>query len=429
MRQTADVVVIGGGIVGCSAAYYLAKRGLSVTLLERGDVAIEQSGRNWGFVRQQGRHPYELPLMIEGNAIWQNLESELEADIEWFQGGNLGLAVDEERLARFEEWQGLAREHGLDTRILAPGQVRELIPLMRGQWAGAMYTPSDGHADPTKATRALARAAVRAGATIRTNCAVEEILLAGGRVTGVHTEVDEIQSNHIVCAAGAWSTRLARSVGLRLPQRSVRATVQLTSPAPKLTESGVWADGVSFRQRRDGRLVVAGGGGADYDVTLELFRHARQFLPSYWKNRSLFRFHVGRPLLRDVVAGLPGTDRHAHPYSFRNAVEPPPNRTKARLALERFRELFPSLGSIETEQTWAGYIDATPDAVPVIDALDSPRGFIFATGFSGHGFALGPIAGRLVSELIVDGKPSLDIRGLRFSRFAENDLAEPRAVL
>jgi glycine/D-amino acid oxidase-like deaminating enzyme len=122
--RSTDVVVVGGGIVGCASAYYLAKRGVSVVVCEKGDVGLEQSSRNWGFVRQQGRDAAELPLMMACNRIWQGLEAELQADLEWIQGGNLVLAYDHKRLALFEQWLPLSKEHGLETRLLTSQQLR-----------------------------------------------------------------------------------------------------------------------------------------------------------------------------------------------------------------------------------------------------------------------------------------------------------------
>ena len=118
------MVVVGGGVVGAASAYFLAKRGVSVVLLERGAIGGEQSSRNWGFVRQQGRHPLELPLAMESNRIWQNLEGELQADLEWTVGGNLALAGDSAQLGRYEQWLGVAHAHGLETRLLTAEEVR-----------------------------------------------------------------------------------------------------------------------------------------------------------------------------------------------------------------------------------------------------------------------------------------------------------------
>lgn len=429
MEREADVVIIGGGIIGCATAYYLAKRGVRPVLLEQGEIASQQSGHNWGFVRQQGRDPVEVPLMMECNRIWRGLETELRADVGWVPGGNLRVAEDATRTALYEEWLPIAREAGLDTRLLTGDEVAALLPTMTRRWVGGMYTPSDGHADPVKATQAFRRAAVEHGARIYTGCVVEAVETAGGAVRGVVTTQGEIRADTVVCAAGAWSASLARRLGLQLPQRRVRATAARTTPAPPLTRLAVWGADVAFRQRPDGRFILAAAGGSDYDVTLDSFRHVRWFWPNYWTNRRLFRFHVGRPLLEDLAALAPWSTRRTHPFTRRGMVEPPPNMDRVRRSLADFVRLFPELGGLQIEAAWARYIDATPDARPVLGGVAAPRGFIFATGFSGHGFGLGPIVGRLIAELIVDGKPSLDIHGCRFSRFAEGAVGKPRSVV
>jgi glycine/D-amino acid oxidase-like deaminating enzyme len=219
---------------------------------------------------------------------------------------------------------------------------------------------------------------------------------------------------------------LLRALGLSLPQRLVRATVARTTPAPPITRAGVWGPAVAFRQRLDGRLNLAAGGAMDHDVTLESLRHLRLFLPNYWKNRKLFRFHVGAPLWHDLGRRLPGA---APRPELDGGGEPVPNPDKVRQSLEEFRRLFHALSALAIERSWAGYIDTTPDVVPVLGGVPALGGLIVATGFSGHGFAMGPIAGRLVTELIVDGKPSLDLQGFRFTRFAEGALPAPRSVL
>lgn len=429
MERECDVVVIGGGIIGCATAYYLARRGAHVVLLERGRVLGDQSRKNWGYVRQQGRDPLEVPLMVEANRIWRGLERELGAEIDWVQGGNLALAADEQRMGLFEAWMGVAREFGLDTRLLRGREVATVVPGLAGSWTGGMYTPSDGHAEPTSTTDALGRAAATLGARIYTGSAVEAIQTRAGSVSGVTTERGEVRTTRVVCAAGAWSSTLARTVGLSLPQRRVRATVALTTPALPVTAAGVWGPTVALRQRRDGSLNIAAGGAADHDITLDSLRHLRLFLPNYWKNRKLFRFHVGRPLLRDLAALGPWTAARRRPLTHDRGMEPPPNPAKVARSLAELHRLLPALPRLGIERSWAGYIDATPDAVPVLGEAPSPEGFIFATGFSGHGFAMGPIVGRLIAELIVDGKPSLDITGFRFSRFAEGAFGKPRSVL
>ncbi len=240
MEGNADVVIVGAGIVGCATAYYLARRGVCAVVVDRGTVAGEQSRKNWGFVRQQGRDPLELPLVMEANRIWQTLERELGADLEWVQGGNLALAADDARMARFEGWLSMARQFGVETRLLRARDLPDVVPGIGGTWVGGMHTPSDGHADPEKATDALARAATTRRAVIQLGCAVHAVSTSSGAVSAVVTEQGEIRTSTVVCAAGAWSSRLLRTLGFSLPQRWVRGTVARTTPAPPVTPCAVW---------------------------------------------------------------------------------------------------------------------------------------------------------------------------------------------
>ncbi len=429
MEREADVVIVGAGIVGCATAYFLARRGLRVAVVECARAHGEQSRKNWGFVRQQGRDPHEIPLMMEANRIWRGLEAELGADIEWVHGGNLAFAADPARMALFEQWLPVAREFGLDTRLLRPLDLAEVVPGIGGQWAGGLHTPGDGHADPAKATDAFARAAAARGAAFQLGCAVEGVATENGAVSAVVTERGEIRTPWVVCAAGAWSARLGRTLGLALPQRWVRGTVAQTTAAPAVTSCAVWGPGVAFRQRRDGSFNIAAGGALDHDVTLDSLRQIRFFLPNFWRNKALFRFHVGRPLVRSLMAALPASAARRHPLTWDRGSEPRPNPAKVDKSLAELGRVLPSLSGLGIARTWAGYIDATPDLLPVLGEVPALRGFAFATGFSGHGFAMGPVAGRLISELIADGKTSLDISAFRFSRFAEGAIGRPRNVL
>jgi glycine/D-amino acid oxidase-like deaminating enzyme len=370
-----------------------------------------------------------MPLVMEANRLWRGLERELNADVEWVQGGNLALAADAARMARFEAWLPVAREYGLETRLLRGRDLHAVVPGLGADWVGGMHTPGDGHADPEKATDAFARAAVAHGASLQLGCAVQGVTTRAGAVHGVATERGEIRTPVVVCAAGAWSARLARTLGLDLPQRWVRGTVARTTAAPPATTCAVWGPGVAFRQRRDGSFNIAAGGALDHDVTLDSLRQLRFFLPSFWKNKALFRFHVGRPLFASVVAALPGSAARRQPLVWDRGLEPAPNPAKVRRSLAELQRVLPALPPLGIAKAWAGYIDAAPDLVPVLGEVPQLPGFVLATGFSGHGFAMGPIAGRLVAELIVDGKPSLDISGFRFARFAEGAIGKPRNVL
>lgn len=411
--------------MGCATAYYLARRGVRATLLEKGRLAGEQSSRAWGFVRQQNRDPAELPLMIAANRIWRELSAELEADIEWRQGGILSLAGNESDLAHYEAREKLEREHGVDSRMVTPEQIRELLPGFVGEALGGLHTPSDGSAEPLKACAAFAAAAERAGAQLHPYCAVEGLTTRDGKVASVITEKGEIRTGTVVCAAGVHSSRIARMVGLRLPVRTMRATVAATEPLPPVTPLAVRGVEVSFRQRASGSVYLArtSSQSADYDLTLESFRHLKWFLPNYLANREMVRIHVGGPLLRDIWRAMPWSGARRHPFAHTVDFEPTPNPRQVERSRRAFLRCFPHLKEVRIERSWAGMIDAMPDMIPVLGRVEQLQGFIFATGFSGHGFAMGPIVGRLLSELIVDGGTSQDIHGLRFSRFAEGRFA------
>lgn len=409
--KSTDVVIIGGGIIGCASAYYLAKRGISVVLCEKGEVGAEQSSRNWGFIRQQGRDAAELPLMMACNRIWLGLEKELGADLEWIQGGNLVLAYDKKRLDLFEQWMPISKEHGLETLLLTSQQLRPLLPAVKTKLLGAMYTPSDGQAEPQKVCPAFQRAAQGRGAEFMTGCAVEAIELQNGSVSGVYTERGYIKTSTVVCAAGAWSTRLVRSFGGRLPSLWVKGSVARVAPVPELTAAGVWGR-AAYRQSRDGRLYLALGIESEHPLMIDSLRFLPSFLPSYLRNKTKVKIKLGRLLIDDLLGRLEDYRRY-------RVLDPTPSRKEIKQAVGYMQAEYEGLDNLMVEQIWASYIDLTPDLLPVIDRLDSPRGVVLATGFSGHGFGMGPITGKLVSEIIVDDKPSLDIGGLRFSRFKE----------
>ncbi len=418
-EKTYDVAVIGGGIAGCSTAYFLAERGLSVLLLEKGEIAGEQSGRNWGFVRQQGRDPREIPLMMACNRLWQELPAKLEADIEWRQGGILYLAEGEAEMADYEAWLDHARAYQLDSRLLSGREAAALLPGMARTWAGGLHTPGDGQADPVKTTRAFAAAAARRGTEVRTSCIVQAIERGGGTVTGLRTETGEVKAKAVLVAAGAWTSPLLRDLGLDLPQLRVRASVLRTKKAPEKTTLGVWSPGLGFRQRRDGTFNVAAGGLVDHDIGLDSLRYAWAFRKGFRQNRRQFRFHLGRPFFEDIAGLFDSRAALMRRLAAQRALDPAPDPEKLKKGLSTFRTLFPEFAKLEADYGWAGVIETTPDAIPVLDALPGVSGLFVATGFSGHGFGIGPIAGRLMAELIAGSEPSLDLAAFRFARFTE----------
>ena len=422
MPKHTRVVIIGGGIVGCAAAYYLAKRGVAVTLFEKGVIAGEQSSRNWGFVRQQGRDPAELPMMMESNILWRDLEKELDADIGWRQDGNLRVMTEESQIGPYEAWMAFARDHRLDTEMLDARDTKRLLPGLATPVLGALYTKSDGQADPARVASAFAHAAGRLGAHIISKCAVNSIESVDGKVTGVITEQGTTRCEAVVCAAGAWSSRVVRPLGLRIPQLWLRASVGYTGNGEPLTGCGVWMPGVAFRQGRDGGFNIACSGSYKHDLNVDSFRFCGDFLRCYGKYRNAIGLNVDRSFLRDLKGDLDIFSRH-------RVLDPAPVSRVLNKALANFKTSFPLYDYLSFERTWAGYIDATPDMLPVIDRVKEPTGLVLATGFSGHGFGLGPITGLLASCLALDEPSTHDLRPFRYSRFGEGKKIMPGKVL
>lgn len=418
-EKTYDVAIVGGGIAGCASAYYLAKKGFSVILLEKGRLAGEQSGRNLGFVRQQGRDPLEIPLMMACNHLWQGLEAELEAEVEWRQGGMLFAADDEAAMADHESWLEQARNYGLDSCLLSSREVAALLPGPSREWLGGLYTSSDGQADPVKTTKAFASAAARLGVELRTGCIVEAIETAGGVVSGLHTETGHIAAGTVLLAAGVWTAPMLRSCGIDLPQLRVCSTVFRTKPTDPKTALCLWGSSFGFRQRSDGSLIISAGTRGDHEIGLDSLRYARTFQRSLGSRIGKVDLHFGRGLFADFAALVDQTRAVNRQMRAHRVLAPTPNVRKVQTCLATFREVFPGLGDVELATSWAGTIEVTPDEVPVLGEIPGLHGLIVASGFSGHGFGMGPITGTLIAELIADGRTSLDISGLRFSRFAK----------
>lgn len=422
-----DAVVIGGGIVGCASAYYLANSGLTVALVERDAVSSQQSGRNWGFVRTQYRDPLELPLAVEALSIWPDLEAELGEPMGWRRSGCIFVADTDAEYETFERWTKATASISGRAKMLSPHETKALMPALSKPAKGALFTQSDGQAEPALATTAFARAAVRAGVQIVENCGVFAIEQIAGSVTGVVTEHGRIKANVVVCAAGAQSHRLLAPLGFKLPQQTVRSTVSLTAPLPGLSDPCFCGYGIGLRQRADGSCIIAADSCSDVDVTLDSIRAMRFFMPEFIRHRSGFSLSVGRPFLDDLH------QRFAIPRSERAAAgrQPsiPANRERAELTGAAVRSLFASAGGLKIVKSWAGLIDVLPDALPVLEAPGSAGGLIVATGFSGHGFGLGPAVGRHVARLAQGKEPDPMLAPLGLERFARGTYARAHAPL
>ncbi len=258
LPERADVVVIGGGIIGTMTALELAERGVSVTLCEKGEIGAEQSSRNWGWCRKMGRDPREIPLSLIALEAWRGMNQRVGGETGFQQCGILYLAENDAEIASKEYWLAEhARPYQLDSRLIGPDEVAKLVPGSSQRWKGALYTASDGRAEPQRAAPAIADGARAKGARIFTNCAVRGIETAGGRVAGVVTEKGPIATSSVVLAGGAWSRRFCGNLGLYLPQLTVVNSVQRTAPADAGLEASASGGKFAFRKRRDGGYTVA----------------------------------------------------------------------------------------------------------------------------------------------------------------------------
>ncbi len=425
--KSCDVVVIGGGVIGVMTAWFLAERGLSVTLCEKGRIAGEQSSRNWGWIRQQGRDPAELPIMCESLRIWKSLAQEFGDALGFRQTGVMYLARTHRELGDYEAWMDHARAHDLDTHLLSEGQIVGRLTGVAAPWIGGLFTPSDARAEPSVAVPTLAQGAVARGAAIVENCAVRALDLSGGRVAGVVTEQGRIRCDQVVLAGGAWSALFARAQGIDLPQLSVLATVAATEPMPEIFPGNVADDRFAFRRRADGGYSIAPGARHDFMIGPDAFRNLRAYLPTWRRDLRSTRLRAKAPAHFPDAWGTPRqwSPDAPSPFEAMRVLNPAPNLKSLGRVQDDFAAAFPTLGRPRLRLAWAGMIDSMPDVVPVIDRVAQIPGLVIATGMSGHGFGIGPGVGRVVADLVVGGPVGHDLHRFRLSRFSDGSSLLP----
>jgi len=413
----ADVVIIGGGIVGASTAWFLAKLGVRVVLCEKGHIAGEQSGRNWGWVRVQGRDEREIPMMLESLKIWDSFRDETGEDTGFVRRGCYFAARTDKEMRSFEDWVRVAKDFDIDSRMLSGSEIRAYARGSAVNWSGAVCTKSDGRAEPEKATQAFARAAARAGATILTSCAVRGIESSGGVVSAVVTEHGTIKATTVVCAAGAWSSLFCRSLGIPLPQLKVRGVVARTAPCESVLDGNLFDSRLGIRRREDGGYAVAHGTILHHPITPATFRWSFKFLPALMKEIGVLRLSFGREFFEEWRQAKTWNLDDVSPFEETRVLDPPPGRHVVKDIRRNLDKVFPQLAGVPIEESWAGMVETTPDVVPVMGEVPKLPGFYIATGFSGHGFGLGPGAGKAMAGLLTRGDAGVDIAPLRLDRF------------
>ena len=365
--READVLVVGGGGAGCSAALHLARHGARVVVLERGLVGGQASGSNYGGVRQQGRHPAELPVAARSHEIWKRLPELIGTDCEFVQTGHLKLARSEAEAAELAAYLPVACEHGLEVELLDRAAVRARYPWLGSSVVAASFAPQDGSANPRLLSPALARAARQSGATILEGTAVTALHYQAKRFTA-ETATGAFTAPVLLNTAGFWGGWVAARFGEPVPIRHHTPNMMVTEPVSYFIHPniGVAGGAVYMRQIPRGNIIIGGGYGSGDPAV---------------------------PMSRPSPEVTLRTMRHA-------------------------AALVPELAGVSVIRSWSGIDGMMPDKIPVVGPSLTTPGLFHAFGFSGHGFQLGPAIGAILCELALDGRTQTSLEGLSIARFA-----------
>lgn len=371
MKNCADVIIIGGGIIGCATAYYLAKKGSSVIVLEGSDhIGNGGSSRNGGGVRQSGRDSRELPLVMYGiKNLWPTLSDELGVDCEYHQDGNLRLGKTQKHLEILSGLAEKAKKCGLDVRMIDGDQVRKINPYLSDEVIGASWCPTDGHANPLTTTLGYYKKARELGVRFITGEIVVELRKVKGKLRKVITPNNVYEGNTVVLAAGLESRKIAQTVGIDIPMQPVLLEALVTEAEPKMFDQMLGTAEADFygHQTKHGSFVFGGSSG---------------FEPFNDDN------------------GINGTSSMTASCICRGIIKYIPRLKEAKIV-----------------RTWAGWIDQCQDKVPVLGKVEEVPGLILATAFCGHGFGIAPGAASQLAELIAYGKTTVDLSPLHYDRF------------
>ena len=369
--MNAEVIIVGGGIIGCAAAYNLAKNGVSVLVLEGSDnIGNGGSTRNGGGVRQSGRDPRELPLVMYSiEHIWPHLSDMLDTNVEYYQEGNLRLGSTPQHQKILTGLADSAAAHGVDVRMITGDEARRINPYLSEAVTCASWCPTDGHANPLMATMGYYKMARRLGAHFISGEKVVELRKIKGAARQVVTESGNVyEGDKIILAAGYESRFIASTVGIDVPMQPVLLETLVTE-----------AVGPMFWQML---------GTADADFYGHQTEHG-SFV--FGLNSGLEPFaKPGKPLSSSIAASA---------------------------ACRGIMHYFPDLSNIKVVRTWAGWMDACADHVPVISKVEEVPGLSLACGFTGHGFGISPAVGLVLAQLAMEQETAVDLSALRYDRF------------
>lgn len=417
LPKSTTVVIIGGGIVGLSTALSLAERKIPVVVIEKGRIAGEQSSRNLGWVRKVLRPPVDLPMAQAADRLWAEMPKRIGDDCGFRKSGIAYVSRTQEELAAHEKWLDTVKGSGVDSRLITPAQIAELAPGSTGSWVGGILTPSDGRAEPTLASSAIARAAMAKGAVIMENCAVRTLMTSGGSVSGVVTELGEIQCEQVVLAGGVWSRRFLANHGVRLLTLPLVASVLRTEPIEGPTNCAVGGADFSFRKRLDGGYTITQRGALFAPLTLDHLLIGLKYLSTLKAQWHNLRVSFGREFFDDLALPRRWSESAKSPFESVRTMDPPVNQGLNDEAMHNLIAAWPIFKQAKVAQAWGGMIDVTPDSMPVIGPVDKLPNLMLATGFSGHGFGTGPAAGELVADMLTRSTTIIDPSPYSLNRF------------
>jgi glycine/D-amino acid oxidase-like deaminating enzyme len=421
LPRKSEVVIIGGGIVGVCAAWFLAQRGIPVVVCEKGYVGAEQSTRALGWVRVTSRDRRDIALSLDSRRQWAVLTREL-GGTGYRATGLVYTASNSSELDSYERWLEAVREFEPDSRLINARETRALLPECTGKFDGALYTPGDGCAEPTEAPIRIAEGAQRLGARIVTQCAVRGLERSGGRICGVLTERGTVQAGAVLIAAGIWSGLLCRNEGIDLPLLAASSYLLRTTPlgGPDIcARHGM----IGIRRNADGGYTV-GSPRSLFQITPQALKRLRQFWPVFKSRRSSTSLRLGQQFFTGWRRERGWRADEETPFE-RERVHDPGAAPWSLQVWESARQLYPFFQRAAVAESWGGSVDVTPDALPVISEVDQAPGLFIAAGFSGGGFGAAPGAGRLAAQLISGHPPQVDPNPYRYRRFFEAGASVP----
>lgn len=371
-----DVAIIGGGLMGCSAALFLRQRGMSVTLLETDKVGRQASGTNFGNVRRQGRPIFQLPLANRAIRIWRDSPQLLGSDVEYLQSGHIRVCFRDrpENIGKMEDYAALAREEGLDLELMSANALREKFPWLGPDVLAGSYSATDGHANPRLAAPAFARAAARLGASIVEDTKIVHAEKVGEDFRLTAEDGRQFAAPILLITAGAWAGKIAGWFGEEIPLTPRAPTMSVTEPVPYAIAPAVGVmtpdevETVYFRQVARGNIVLGGS-----------------------------------------------TRAQSYPDDYRSYVLPQNTMTQ----FQHLRRLAPALANLQVIRVWSGIEGYTDDALPIMGPSAKVSGLFHAFGFSGSGFQIGPGVGETMAELIATGATDIPLEHYSVTRFAK----------